>query len=720
MDGPPEQKINILIVDDLPDKLLALETALESLGENVVTARSGREALRRLLQQDFAVILLDVNMPDMDGLETAALIRQRKRTEHTPILFVTAFDDERRLREGYSLGAVDYILSPVSPEVLRTKIGVFVDLFRMTEQVKRQAEESVALAHEQAARAAVEEESKRLQFLAEAGVVLGRSLDATATLRGLADLAVPFLADFAAAVLVEPDGGWRTETIYAPEGIVAGADALPASIDELMLRAISERKTLRLESVPCPLFSVHRSSNPPEPTMNGKQGTGNEEVSVLAIPLKARGRVLGVLTLALGSSGRNYEAADLSLAEELASRAAAALENARLYRDIQERDLRKNEFLAMLAHELRNPLAPIRNAVQILGQAKEQDSGTKWASDVIDRQVKQMVRLVDDLLDVSRITRGKVKLKTEPVDVAAAVASAVETSRPLIDERRHDLAVTLPASPLWVAADPARLAQILANLLNNAAKYTPEGGRITFMTEREGDAAVFRVRDTGVGIAAEMLPRVFDLFTQIDRSLDRAEGGLGIGLTLVHRLVEMHGGTVHVCSDGLGRGSEFVVRLPAVAAPSVSEEPTRNGKHSAPLEAGGLRILVVDDNRDSAHSLALLLEIQGHQVRTAYDGLAALDMVEEFDPEAVVLDIGLPRLNGYDAARRIRARPQSKPLLLVALTGYGHEDNRVQAQAAGFDHHLVKPVDLEILQQLFASHLQALLAGRPQLLASTC
>ena len=244
--GPPE-KINILVVDDLPDKLLALETALESLRENVVTARSGREALRCLLQQDFAVILLDVNMPDMDGLETAALIRQRKKTEHTPILFVTAFDDERRLRAGYSLGAVDYILSPVSPEVLRTKIGVFVDLFRMTEQVKRQAEESVALAREQAARAAAEEQAQRLHFLAQAGVILGRSLDAAATLRGLADLAVPFLADFAAAVVVDPDGGWRRDAAYAPASVVTATDALPSSINELMLRAISEGKTVRLE-----------------------------------------------------------------------------------------------------------------------------------------------------------------------------------------------------------------------------------------------------------------------------------------------------------------------------------------------------------------------------------------------------------------------------------------------------------------------------------------
>jgi signal transduction histidine kinase len=676
--GFPE-KINILIVDDLPDKLLALRTVLESLGENVVTARSGQEALRCLLKQDFAVILLDVNMPDMDGLETAALIRQRKKSEHTPILFVTVFDDERRLAQAYSLGAVDYILSPVSPDVLRTKVGVFVDLFRMTEQVKQQVEERIALAAEQAARVAAEEEARRLQFLVEAGAVLGRSLDAEATLRGLADLAVPFLSDSAAAVIVEPDGNWRTET---------AADAFTAETEDLIRRAIFEGKTV-----------VARSGDHATTGSAGETAAGGVR-SILAIPLKARGRVLGVLILSLGASGRSYGKADLTLAEDLASRAASALENARLYRDIQEQDHRKNEFLAMLAHELRNPLAPIRNAVQLLRQGNEDETGTKWAKDVIDRQVKQMVRLVDDLLDVSRITRGKVQLKTEPIDVETAVSSAVETSRPLIDERRHELAVFLPPSPLWVSADPARLAQILANLLNNAAKYTPEGGRLTFLIERDGDTAVFRVRDSGVGIAPDMLPRVFDLFTQIDRSLDRAEGGLGIGLTLVHRLVEMHGGTVRAFSDGLGRGSEFEVRLPAVQAPAASE-PSLNGTHSTIKDGGGLRILVVDDNRDSAHSLAFLLEAQGHVVRTAYDGLAALEAVEDFDPDAVVLDIGLPRLNGYEAARRMRARPRAKRLLLVALTGYGHEENRVQAQAAGFDHHLVKPVDLDVLGRLF-------------------
>ena len=442
----------------------------------------------------------------------------------------------------------------------------------------------------------------------------------------------------------------------------------------------------------------------------GKTTPADGAPASLAVPLKARGRTIGAL--ALDGPGRRYAAEDVTLAEDLAGRAAAALENARLYHDLEEQDRRKSEFLAMLAHELRNPLAPIRNAVQILRRGVTEEAGREWAQDVIDRQVGQMVRLVDDLLDVSRITRGKVKLKPEAIDVSRVAAVAVETSRPLIDARSHELTVTLPPEPLWATADAARLAQVLANLLNNAAKYTEEGGRIVLTVAREGDEVVFRVRDTGVGIPADMLPRVFELFTQVDRSLDRSEGGLGIGLTLAHRLVEMHGGALQAFSDGPGRGSEFVVRLAALPCAPAGENP-QNGVHNEPKEAGGLRILVVDDNRDSASSLAMLLEDQGHTIRTAHDGEAALTAADAFGPDAVVLDIGLPRLDGYEVARRLRAAPRSEPLLLIALTGYGHEENRLQAKAAGFDHHFTKPVDLDVLQDLFAAYVRERRANHP-------
>jgi CheY-like chemotaxis protein len=319
----------------------------------------------------------------------------------------------------------------------------------------------------------------------------------------------------------------------------------------------------------------------------------------------------------------------------------------------------------------------------------------------MERQLAALVRLVDDLLDVSRITRGKVQLRPEPVELAEVVARAVETSTPLIQSRRHELKVSLPPGPVRLTADPTRLAQVLANLLNNAAKYTEEGGRIRLTAERQGGDAVVRVRDTGIGIPADVLPRVFELFAQADRSLDRAQGGLGIGLTLVKSLVEMHGGGVQARSEGLGRGSEFVVRLPA---PAIAAAPEPKGGRK-PTEVGWprRRILVVDDNVDSTNALAkMLTRLYSQEVRVAHDGPEALAAAGEFRPEIVLLDIGLPGMDGYEVARRLRSRPKAEGLLLVALTGWGQESDRDRAREAGFDRHLVKPVDPETLRDLLS------------------
>jgi signal transduction histidine kinase/DNA-binding response OmpR family regulator len=699
-------KVNILVVDDLPDKRLALEAILEPLGENVVTAGSGREALRKLLEADFAVILLDVYMPEMDGFETAGLIRQRKRSRDTPIIFVTSFQDEMRAVQGYSMGAVDYILAPVVPEVLRAKVGVFVDLFRKNEQVRRQAEQEVALAREQAARAAAEEATRRSQFLAEASTVLTSSLDHAATVRSLTRLAVPQLADVAAVTLVgEPGQPWRSELAWVPSPAgpvhTLSLEAPEGPDDEV--RAAVERvlRTGRpevLEGLAVPY--------PPKGAAGAAGGAAGLLRRALLLPLLARGRTLGVLSLAMGESGRRFGRDDVALAEDLAGRAAIAIDNARLYRDIREADRRKNEFLAMLAHELRNPLAPIRNAAQVLRLLGLENPTLDWARDVLDRQVGQMVRIVDDLLDVSRITRGKIQLRTEPVDVAAVVARAVETSRPLIDARRHGLSVALPPEPLRAEADPARLAQVLANLLNNAAKYTEEGGQIWLDVAREAGEVVFRVRDTGIGIPREMLASVFELFTQADRSLDRSQGGLGIGLTLVKSLVEMHGGSVRASSEGPGKGSEFVVRLPAL--PADPPPPSANGSREVAGAGARRRVLVVDDNVDGADSLAILLRAARHEVAVSHDGAAALREAEAFRPEVVLLDIGLPGMSGYEVARRLRQLPGLEGVLLVALTGYGQDEDRQRSRDAGIDHHLVKPADPQALQQLL---------GDPTLLA---
>lgn len=364
---------------------------------------------------------------------------------------------------------------------------------------------------------------------------------------------------------------------------------------------------------------------------------------------------------------------------------------------LREADRRKNEFLAMLGHELRNPLAPIRNAVEVLGLLGASEPRIDWCREVIDRQVSHLSRLVDDLLDISRITQGKVTLQKEAFDLAMIVSRAVETTRPLIEERGHRLILALPREPVLLEADLVRLAQVLANLLNNAAKYTPEGGEIRLSAESEGQDAVIRVSDNGLGIPPAMINRVFELFVQGDQSLARSEGGLGIGLTLVRSLVEMHGGTVEARSDGPGRGSEMVVRLP-VLVPERAESRPPSPRLSSP--SGARRILVVDDNQDSAESLAFLLELQGHEVRAAFDGPQALDLARSFEPHLVVLDIGLPRMDGYEVALRLREERGKDGLVLIALTGYGQEEDLRRSREAGFDHHLVKPADLEKLQEL--------------------
>jgi CheY-like chemotaxis protein len=357
-----------------------------------------------------------------------------------------------------------------------------------------------------------------------------------------------------------------------------------------------------------------------------------------------------------------------------------------------------------LAHELRNPLAPLRNALQIIRfspdrQAREQ------ARTLMERQLGQMVRLVDDLMDVSRITRGKVELRKERVELAKVVQQAVETSRPLVEQMGHDLTLDVPPAPIFVNGDLTRLAQVFANLLNNAAKFTERGGRISLRVEQQGSEAVVTVRDTGVGIPAPMLPRVFEMFTQVDRSLERTQGGLGIGLSLVKGLVEMHGGGVEVRSAGPGTGSEFVVILPVVLS-QAGQQRGDEAERTPTAPTVRRRILVADDNRDSAYSLALLLKIMGNDTQTAHDGLEVLEVAASFRPEVILLDIGMPKLNGYETARRIRQQPWGRDVLLVAQTGWGQEDDKRLSKEAGFDVHLVKPVDPRALEKLL-SGLQA-------------
>ena len=368
-----------------------------------------------------------------------------------------------------------------------------------------------------------------------------------------------------------------------------------------------------------------------------------------------------------------------------------------------EADRRKTEFLAMLAHELRSPLAPISNALRIIRMTPGDVQTVSTATDMMGRQVGQLVRLVDDLLDVSRISRGKIELRIERVELCAIVNQAVETVRTMCDEMQQEVKITLPPHEVYVHADPARLAQVIGNLLSNACKFTPSGGLVSIdvsVDSSEGHA-ILSVEDTGVGIAQDQLPRIFELFTQVDATMERSQGGLGIGLTLVKTLVEMHGGNVEAESKGIGRGSTFRVRLPVITSSTLDSDQSTvdaDRPRSRPC-----RILVVDDNQDSAESLAMLLSLSGHSVRTANDGLAALEAARSFRPRVVLMDLGMPRLNGYEAARAIRAEEWGRDVMLVALTGWGQEEDKRRTAEAGFNAHLTKPVDHFVFEQLLTS-----------------
>jgi PAS domain S-box-containing protein len=557
----------------------------------------------------------------------------------------------------------------------------------------------------------------RFRFLAESGGALAASLDPDATLRTVARLAVPALADIC-VIHLAADGDLR---------LVAAAHADPAKEALLLELGRAYRPTANPRSR---ILQVARTGvaqlfpdTAEEPSRSAFAHEGLTRLiqamapqSWLVVPLVARGRTLGTVSLLTAESGRRYDADDLAQAEELARRAALALDNARLYTDAREADRRKDEFLAMLGHELRNPLAPIVSSLHLLRRRASDDPETAAARDTIDRQVRHLTRLVDDLLDVARITRGKVKLQRQPVELARVIAAAVEIGRPLMDARRHALTVALPDEPVWLFGDPARLTQVFGNLLANAAKYMEEGGSVTLAAERAAPPAgagggrqfsgeaVVRVRDRGMGIPAEMLPHVFELFTQVGSTLDRAQGGLGIGLSLVRRLVELHGGRVEAHSDGPGAGSEFVVRLPALAAaPAPKPAPvTAENGHAAGEPPAACGVLVTDDNRDAADSLARLLRAWGHAVRVTYDGPEAIAAARDFRPQVVLLDIGLGGMTGYEVAQHLRRDPGLNGARLIALTGFGQEEDRRRSKEAGFDHHLVKPVDPDELRRLLA------------------
>jgi signal transduction histidine kinase/DNA-binding response OmpR family regulator len=702
-----DDKVNILIVDDLPEKVLVLRSVLEELGENVMTAYSGKEALRLALEHEFAVILLDVNMPDIDGFETASLIRQRKKSALTPIIFITAFADELHTARGYLLGAVDYMLTPVVPDILRTKVKVFVDLFRLNQRTRRQAEERIALAQEQALRAAAEETTRQATFLARASTALTSSLDYEETLYGLLRVVVPELADLAAVtVLGERGQPWKTELawVHPPDKMLHSAalsgddsphDEIREAVDEVL--RTGQKRVLEDLTVLYPPPSLS-----PLPPGDRAEETNGRLNRAAILPLRARGRIVGALSLAIGPSGRRLNPAELALAEDLASRAAIAVDNARLYQSVQEGDRHKNEFLAMLAHELRNPLAPIRNAVEVMRLMGPGEAPLVQARDIIDRQVTHMARLIDDLLDMSRISRGKILLRKESVDLVKLVHAVVEDYRTSLEGAGLKVERQLPQGPLWTLGDPTRLAQIVGNVLHNANKFTDAGGRvlIRLTADEDGKTARVSIRDSGIGMEPEILARVFDTFTQADRSLDRSRGGLGLGLALVKGLVDLHGGDVTAHSDGAGKGTEISIRL------ALQERQQRVNGAPVPVQSQQrcFRILVVEDNVDSAESMRMLLSLAGHQVEVAYSGLVGVETAQEFRPQVVFCDIGLPGgMDGHAVARALRQDLGFASAYLIALTGYGQETDKNRSREAGFDVHLTKPVNYEEIERLLLS-----------------
>ena len=415
-------------------------------------------------------------------------------------------------------------------------------------------------------------------------------------------------------------------------------------------------------------------------------------------PLTTEGRLLGVLSFATRSRDQ-FDEQELGFLRTISHYVTIASERARLIDELRDTDRRKDEFLATLAHELRNPLAPIRNALHIM--RLDPDAATLGqAHAMMDRQLGHMVRLIDDLLDVSRITRGKLELRRERVELAAIVNNAVDTSRPLIEAAGHELNVSLPDEPIVLDADPVRLAQVVANLLSNASKYMDRGGRICLTAQRRELELAISVRDTGIGIPAAALSSVFEMFMQVDHSVERSQGGLGIGLTLVKNLVEMHGGRVAAQSEGVGKGSEFTVQLPVAA--TAPQPDARRGGSTAATSGPRFRVLVADDNADAAESMGAMLRLMGHDVRTVRDGRQALDETARFRPDLALLDIGMPGMSGYEVARRVRREHWGRNVVLVALTGWGQEDDKRKAIDAGFDEHFTKPVDPEDIEALIA------------------
>jgi len=647
---PPDTPA-VLLVDDNADKLVALESILLDLEVRIVKVRSGPEALRRLLSEEFAVVLLDVRMPDMDGFETAALIRERPRTARTPIIFITAFGDDTHVARGYSLRAVDYLLTPVVPEVLRTKVSVLVELYRATAEIERQA-------------ARLRQRAVQLHRLATFTVAVSAEASIEGMLRVAAENARSILRAERVLVRVKLDHRrhHRCETGTPGELEVQGF----------------ENEALRIASAsgqPC------------------RAGPGKP--AVLGVPLGRRdGQPFGAIVVR-GSPEGDFTPEDEDLLLQLARTTAVTIENA-LFREAREANQLKDEFLATVSHELRTPLSAMLAWAWMLRHTSLDRDATARAVETIERNARAQARLVDDLLDVSRIMTGKLRLNRRLVDLATVVRAAVESVMAAADAKGVTVECSIEERAGLLSGDADRLQQVVWNLLSNAIKFSPAGTRVDVRLERALDTLRVRVDDAGEGIAPEFLPHVFERFRQADASAGRTAPGLGLGLAIVRQLVELHGGTVEAHSAGRGKGASFVVTLPAAAADATGPAPMP-AVH-APLDShpcAGLRVLVIEDDRDTRDFVALVLSEAGGEVTAAATVREALDAVAVARFDVAVCDIGLPGEDGYGFIRHLRSRSPEEggAMPAIALTAYAGASDRTRALAAGFQAHLTKPFD---------------------------
>jgi PAS domain S-box-containing protein len=671
-----DARINILLVDDEPRNLTVLETVLNEPDYRLVRAESADEALLALVREEFALIILDIQMPEMTGFELAQMVKQRKKTAGVPIIFLTAYySDFEHVLEGYGSGAVDYLHKPVNATILRSKVAVFAMLYRTARQTEST---NNALVAQIAERRHVEEQLLQLNNELESRVEqrTAELLHANAAMRENEELLR--LAQEAGQVgiwiwdLQTQTGQWTRAAweIYMPSGgsgHVTISQWLSCLHPDDRTQALASIESAKQSGVYWDELRIER----PDGSTKWVELVGAVEYCD-GQPVRMRGAVR-----------------DTTQRKELEL-------------ELRDAHRRKDEFLATLAHELRNPLAPIRNSLEILKLTPQDRPTVHEVAGMMERQVHHLVRLVDDLLDVSRVIGGKIELRRETVELSYVLRGAVETTSALMKEKGHTLTVSLPEESILVNADPVRLTQIVGNLLTNAAKYTEANGCIWLCGEREGDEVVVKIRDNGIGISSDMLSRIFDLFVQADQATTRAQGGLGIGLTLVKNLVEMHSGLVAARSEGLGKGSEFQVRLPvlipgvhdSIVALPVERSTSRMTRH---------RLLIVDDNRDAAVSLAILLRLKGHDVQIAHDGPTALDLAVSYQPEAVFLDLGMPGMDGFEVATRVRQIPGMEHAILAALTGWGQQEDRRRTATAGFNHHFVKPAESQELDSLLAA-----------------